>query len=334
MMKCNNCGEQNRPDVKFCENCGEPLNPVKDKQPVTLAFQGIVCSNCGSENRGGVKFCEECGTPLIEELVEQDTGILKTESLLDEEILEIPVEEKEEEAKEPEEEPLPEQETIVSVEVVEKALVQEKLQVCPRCGFDNRSEVRFCESCGELLIKPVKEKVQIPRKKLEKCPQCGFENDKKAAKCENCGYAFVSMRKQKRVKIDERRIERSTPDVGIEKRWKLQVPKLTSRSLLWILVGVVVFVAGYFMISSLVVKLTRHEAQQLANTVVYSSYPEFNGVKPFVEHSKEGRQYFSTYSYSMNVTGKIEGGGAVEFTRYIVIQVNRSEGDFQILSAY
>jgi uncharacterized membrane protein YvbJ len=53
-MKCTNCGQDNREGIKFCENCGNPLDKKVNK----------FCPSCGSENREGVKFCEQCGTAL------------------------------------------------------------------------------------------------------------------------------------------------------------------------------------------------------------------------------------------------------------------------------
>jgi len=53
-MKCHNCGQPNRDNVNFCENCGEPL----------AANQPSYCPNCGHANRAGVSFCEECGGAL------------------------------------------------------------------------------------------------------------------------------------------------------------------------------------------------------------------------------------------------------------------------------
>jgi ribosomal protein L32 len=57
-MKCSNCGHENRPGVRFCEECGQQL---MEAVPVTA------CPACGHSNRPGARFCEECGQPLVRE---------------------------------------------------------------------------------------------------------------------------------------------------------------------------------------------------------------------------------------------------------------------------
>ena len=56
-MKCQNCGYENRPGVRFCEECGEQL---MEAVPTTA------CPACGHSNRPGAQFCEECGESLVE----------------------------------------------------------------------------------------------------------------------------------------------------------------------------------------------------------------------------------------------------------------------------
>jgi class 3 adenylate cyclase/ribosomal protein L40E len=49
-MKCWNCGFENPPNSKFCNNCGE-----SQERP---------CPNCGTKNPAGAKFCNNCGYNL------------------------------------------------------------------------------------------------------------------------------------------------------------------------------------------------------------------------------------------------------------------------------
>ena len=49
-MLCAACGTDNRPDRRFCRECGAPLT--------------IACPSCGAENDPGDRFCGSCGTPL------------------------------------------------------------------------------------------------------------------------------------------------------------------------------------------------------------------------------------------------------------------------------
>ena len=49
-MTCPNCAVDNRPDAKFCRECGAAL--------------AARCPACGAPNDPGQKFCDECGTAL------------------------------------------------------------------------------------------------------------------------------------------------------------------------------------------------------------------------------------------------------------------------------
>jgi class 3 adenylate cyclase/tetratricopeptide (TPR) repeat protein len=49
-VNCPNCGTENLPGSRFCNNCGERL--------------AVACPNCGTANQPGARFCNECGTPL------------------------------------------------------------------------------------------------------------------------------------------------------------------------------------------------------------------------------------------------------------------------------
>lgn len=48
-MECVKCQHQNRPQSKFCLECGAPLESV--------------CPSCGTRLPAGAKFCDECGQP-------------------------------------------------------------------------------------------------------------------------------------------------------------------------------------------------------------------------------------------------------------------------------
>src|ERR671931_1158213 len=49
-MRCPACGTENRPGVKFCEECGARLD--------------LVCPACGAAVPTGKRFCGACGAPL------------------------------------------------------------------------------------------------------------------------------------------------------------------------------------------------------------------------------------------------------------------------------
>ena len=50
MVPCANCGSENRPDARFCGECGAPL--------------ASLCAGCGAANEPGRKFCYQCGAAL------------------------------------------------------------------------------------------------------------------------------------------------------------------------------------------------------------------------------------------------------------------------------
>ena len=56
-MKCSVCDHENRPGVKFCESCGNPMPQVQAAQPA-----GRFCPNCGQPNPVTSNFCSGCGT--------------------------------------------------------------------------------------------------------------------------------------------------------------------------------------------------------------------------------------------------------------------------------
>lgn len=59
-MRCKACNYENRPGLRFCEQCGTPL--VKAKP------EGMqVCPRCGAKNPPGLRFCEQCAAPLVAE---------------------------------------------------------------------------------------------------------------------------------------------------------------------------------------------------------------------------------------------------------------------------
>jgi class 3 adenylate cyclase/tetratricopeptide (TPR) repeat protein len=58
-MQCEQCGNLNRPDNDYCENCGAPFS--------------IKCDSCHHANRPSSRFCGHCGTPIARKDVRPDT---------------------------------------------------------------------------------------------------------------------------------------------------------------------------------------------------------------------------------------------------------------------
>jgi len=62
-MKCPTCGFENRPDARFCKQCGQPIQvqaaPASPPMP-----PGTICPACGATAKPGARFCPRCGKPL------------------------------------------------------------------------------------------------------------------------------------------------------------------------------------------------------------------------------------------------------------------------------
>lgn len=56
-MECPRCRNQNRPDSKFCQRCGQPLVAVEATPPPAQ----ISCVRCGMPLRSNTRFCARCG---------------------------------------------------------------------------------------------------------------------------------------------------------------------------------------------------------------------------------------------------------------------------------
>ncbi|MCX7681637.1 MAG: zinc-ribbon domain-containing protein [Anaerolineae bacterium] len=59
-MKCTRCGFENRPDARFCKQCGQPLAV----QPAPPPVEEMLCPACGASYKPGARFCSRCGNPL------------------------------------------------------------------------------------------------------------------------------------------------------------------------------------------------------------------------------------------------------------------------------
>lgn len=56
MVKCQECGTENKDESKYCQECGCEL---KDKS----TYEAI-CTKCGMENLENAKHCTNCGASL------------------------------------------------------------------------------------------------------------------------------------------------------------------------------------------------------------------------------------------------------------------------------
>lgn len=59
-MRCLSCGFENRPGLRFCENCGTVLQQ-ETQPPPPVVPTGRFCPNCGVPNPISANFCKSCG---------------------------------------------------------------------------------------------------------------------------------------------------------------------------------------------------------------------------------------------------------------------------------
>jgi len=65
-MKCPKCGDENRPEARFCKQCGQSLHP-RTAPPEPPTIPGTVCPACGATARPRARFCPRCGRSLLAE---------------------------------------------------------------------------------------------------------------------------------------------------------------------------------------------------------------------------------------------------------------------------
>jgi predicted nucleic acid-binding Zn ribbon protein len=72
-IRCSSCGHGNRPDRRFCTECGSRL--------------GRACTACGTPVEAEEKFCGNCGASLGEQVTAERTPVRYTPKHLAENIL-------------------------------------------------------------------------------------------------------------------------------------------------------------------------------------------------------------------------------------------------------
>jgi hypothetical protein len=63
LMKCSKCGLENRPQARFCKECGQALGVPAIRQTPPSSSRAI-CSACGATAKPDALFCPRCGQPL------------------------------------------------------------------------------------------------------------------------------------------------------------------------------------------------------------------------------------------------------------------------------
>jgi hypothetical protein len=62
-MQCPKCRFENRPEARFCKQCGQSM-PVAAPPPQS-APAGVPCPTCGAMVNPGARFCQGCGNTLL-----------------------------------------------------------------------------------------------------------------------------------------------------------------------------------------------------------------------------------------------------------------------------
>jgi hypothetical protein len=62
-MKCSRCGLENRPQARFCKECGQALGAPAIR-PTPSPSSRAICSACGATAKPEALFCPRCGQPL------------------------------------------------------------------------------------------------------------------------------------------------------------------------------------------------------------------------------------------------------------------------------
>ena len=74
-----------------------------------------------------------------------------------------------------------------------------KMTFCPECGTENKSDAKFCGTCGKILNEsPDSSKIK-PTKPLF-CPYCGTENVMTSKTCKSCGKSLANIPKDSKLK--------------------------------------------------------------------------------------------------------------------------------------
>lgn len=193
---------------------------------------------------------------------------------------------------------------------------------CPKCGSENRGSVRFCENCGSLLDKAVKKKTGLKKEIFSKqvCPKCGANNRLNILFCEECGASLKQFSKKNKKNL-----------VSVIRGSFHENP---FRPAFYFLLIVCVVLSGFLVFNRMINRLSAGDAKRIAEATITSNYPELQGIQPVIDDTNEDGQKISTFTYSKNMSGQTDDGVDVEFTISVVVQVNRSNGEFRVLENY
>jgi hypothetical protein len=173
---------------------------------------------------------------------------------------------------------------------------------CPKCGFENRPNLRFCEECGE----PLGQAGTVA------CAACGHPNAPGLRFCEECGKPLGKRRPPGLL---------ARPFAFVRRR-----P-------LWAAGLVLALVALGVGIDYLRHPVTRGEASSIAGAAVQLYDPRLAEVAPEVnQFQNEGGDTFVSYSYTKDLSVALEDGGTSQLTVGAVVVINRDTGEVQLIT--
>lgn len=76
MNLCDDCGEKNDSDARFCKKCGTLLIEKIETPDEVVLEKSADCMICGTDSSDGAKFCESCGHSIKMVLCDNCTEIV------------------------------------------------------------------------------------------------------------------------------------------------------------------------------------------------------------------------------------------------------------------
>ena len=264
------------------------------------------CQKCGKQNRVDVAFCEYCGEKLSSKKLVQTTRSKTPAS---------------------------------------------KTKKCPQCGALNRAAVSFCEDCGAALKTPKIIKIEV-----KICQKCNSENRPDISFCEDCGSSLKGVKTTERLpagicghcgkknRVGVTFCEYCGLPMGVPSRKKIFSPIIaftknlrgaihanSYRAAFYALASICVILLAFTLFNSLFYSVTKGEAKKIAQVTVQSLYPELQDVKPYINSYSQNNQKYTAFTYTKNFSGQTTDGVQVEFSSGVVININRTSGELEIM---
>jgi len=264
------------------------------------------CQKCGKQNRKQVAFCEYCGEKL---------SSIK------------PVQTKRSKTRAPKTRKCPQCGALnrAAVSFCEDCgtalktsqMTKVEVKICQKCGAENRPDVSFCEDCGSSL-KGVKAVERLP---AGVCGHCGKENRLGVTFCEYCGLPMGAPARKKIF----------APIIAFTRKLQGAIHTNPYRAAFYGLASICVILLAFTLFNSLFYSVTKGEARKIAQVTVQSLYPELQDVKPFINSYSETNQKYTAFTYTKNFSGQTADGVQVEFSAGVVVNINRTSGELEIM---